>query len=699
MGFRVEPTSKRNVRASSPRVAAALLLVLALAGCGGGGDSNSEAVVPQPVPGPGSEPGPEPGPAPVGAEIVCKDYSGNETIVKPKTITIHNNSDAHPIYPVIATSKNAVNEWLQGCFRTTEPLPTDKVYKLYVNKDAGIPPGSSVTITLPLYSKLSTESYITWWNGGRVLLADRKERLRDPLDAELTKPEGVSCTGENTACELTTYSADAQFPENIYAQLTEYTFGDSILPPGETTRILKPENVGYNISYVDHVYMPVAMAPRGNPYIGYTGSAQSLTTFRNRMSAFLTTGVGQGWPVYNLRELKLPGGYNVFAQRTGTLPPGDDAPVKPQGGNTPVLTVLDCVRGGCTEVEKNSLRFGDAVQRVQNLWGSCVNWNEDTSPYVTQTFACPADLQTRLSAVKTFFEENHQQYLLMHAQGKCTGSPKPFNYQEAISHIYGWVPFNEGCGAAANPLADTQIPGWNHAQMQAMYIHDLQYNYQTGGIVPELLFNPYVQLIHDANHLAMNAYGFSVDDAVGFMTELGAGLVMTVGGTRGLENPQAYNYADGFTLGIGVPPSMVNQANVALIKKYGVCVLNQDPGDPNCDSDKQDVTMPANSQIAGFKVGTVSAYPARVRFTDLRDNQYTFVVGEKFATCAVGTDPSLCPTNRAQIFDRQNCTVTTSRGDKHPKSDDWCQNANPNQQRDGQLTKNYLSFPPPVDYM
>jgi hypothetical protein len=62
--------------------------------------------------------------------------------------------------------------WVQGCLRTTEALPTDVVYKLYVNDGQGIPPGSEVTITLPLYSELGPKQYITWWNGGRMLLAD-----------------------------------------------------------------------------------------------------------------------------------------------------------------------------------------------------------------------------------------------------------------------------------------------------------------------------------------------------------------------------------------------------------------------------------------------------------------------------------------------------------------------------------------------
>ncbi|KTD59924.1 hypothetical protein [Legionella shakespearei] len=638
-------------------------------------------------------------------DIVCKDYNGKNTTVKPKTITIYNNSE-DTIYPVLATSQNAVNEWLQGCFRSTDPYPTNFVYKLYVNEGKGIGSGESVTITLPLYSKLSDGQYITWWNGGRVVLADRNERLRDEdVDTALATPGEVLCKGEHNPCTLTTYSSKVQFPENIYAQLSEYTFGDSIIPAKQTLRLLKPENVGYNISYVDHVYLPVAIGAKNNPYIGYSGSAQPLAEFRSHLNSFLNTTIGQGWPIYNLEELKLPGGYNIFAQRSGTLPPTDNVPVKPKEGFPPVLTVLACKQGECTEEQKKSLHFGESVQRMQNLWANCVNWgSEDVSQYRTEVFECPDSMKKKLEAVHQFYKKNHEQYMAMYAAKQCTLTPNtpatPFNYWEAIKHIYGWVPFNEGCGAAANPLAETEIPGWDHAKIQSMYIHDLQYNYkEPEGDNPDYLFNPYVKLIHDNQYLDMDAYGFSVDDAVGFMSELGDGLVFTVGGTHGLENQKQFSYADGFSVAIGVPKSMENEASSPLIKKYGACLLKSVDDDTPCGQDKQDVIMPDNSQIAGFRIGTVASYPIKVSFTDLDDNIYTFVVREQFKACGDNAEPAECPANKLDIVVKGSCLVTDKNGQKHPKSDNWCANANPNQQKEKQVTKNFISFPKPVDFM
>lgn len=698
MNFSIQRVAKHPFSVSALRTSGALLLILTLAACNE--DSPTVADL-QPVP-------------PVSQTVTCKDYEQKDVMVKPKTITVYNNSVDRTIFPVLATSKNAVNEWIQGCFRTTDLYPTKLVYKLYVNEGKGIPPNSSVTMTLPLYSKLSEETYITWWNGGRVVLADKNDRLLDvpKEDTKLATPDGVTCQGQNTECALSTYSSNIQFPENIYAQLSEYTFGDSIIPAGQTLRLLKPENVGYNISYVDHVYLPVAIGPKNNPYIGYSGSVQPLVEFNNQLKSFLAApSVGEGWPVYNLFETKLPGGYNIFAQREGILHATDNVPVKPTGANPPVLTVLKCITdGGCTEAEKKDLHYGQAVQRMQNLWGTCAGgWpGEDlvALKLVTEDVStvCPQDLKDKLTAVKDFFRQNHQNYLAMYAKGQCDGTTPEvpeFKYLTAITHIYGWVPFNEGCGAAANPLKDTSIPGWDHATIQPMYIHDLQYNYQQAYAKanPKLLFNPYVQLIHE--DLKMNAYGFSVDDAVGFMTELADGLIFAVGGTHGLENPQQFSFADGFSLMVGVPPSLNGLANKPLLKKYGVCVLNQDAKDPDCLVDKQDVTMPDNSQIVGFRVGTVAGYPLKVRFTDLDGNRYTIPVNSKFDTCPSTTklpDPA-CPPNKATIVDKTSCRVTDSAGTVHAKSADWCDNVNPNQQKEAQQTRNFLSYPPPVNYM
>jgi hypothetical protein len=51
--------------------------------------------------------------------------------------------------------------------------------------------------------------------------------------------------------------------------------------------------------------------------------------------------------------------------------------------------------------------------------------------------------------------------------------------------------------------------------------------------------------------------------------------------------------------------------------------------------------------------------------------------------------------------DKAACSVITPQGAKHPQSDNWCLNANPNQARenDQAVVKNHLSYPKPVKWM
>ena len=110
--------------------------------------------------------------------------------------------------------------------------------------------------------------------------------------------------------------------------------------------------------------------------------------------------------------------------------------------------------------------------------------------------------------------------------------------------------------------------------------------------------------------------------------------------------------------------------------------------------------MPGNSLIAGFRVGTVPSYPIRVNFTDTRHRVYSILVKEQFAACPEGTSAAACPTNRAQIIDPADCVVWEHHlGKKHQNSEKWCASANPNQQKEKQLTKNYLSFAMPADLL
>ena len=58
---------------------------------------------------------------------------------------------------------------------TLYPYPTTITNRFYINGLTGIPPGGSVTITLPLYTQLvasvnpqSNNQYAEWWQGQNI---------------------------------------------------------------------------------------------------------------------------------------------------------------------------------------------------------------------------------------------------------------------------------------------------------------------------------------------------------------------------------------------------------------------------------------------------------------------------------------------------------------------------------------------------
>ena len=82
--------------------------------------------------------------------------------VPTKTITFYNNSADRTLFPVIqAPIMNGADVrdlWLQAQFQvtnvSTQIFNTTLLYKIYVNRNGGVPPKSSVTLTIPFYTQL-----------------------------------------------------------------------------------------------------------------------------------------------------------------------------------------------------------------------------------------------------------------------------------------------------------------------------------------------------------------------------------------------------------------------------------------------------------------------------------------------------------------------------------------------------------------
>lgn len=492
----------------------------------------------------------------VGDPIAITQYD-----VITKKIVIYNNSN-EAIYPIIEAPILSVSDpWLQAYFQdsniSTHKYIQTKVHRIYVNPTTGgVPAGGSVSITVPFYSQLtanpnpaSPDQYIDWWNAMRVYIYDDASILQTRYNADTSTPvtpvtPGLTCDPGSTCEPLTIYSNTVGLPLYDPSQLTEYTFANVVTSQG-TPFPIDTNYVDYDISYVDHVYLPVAMEPYGNSEVGYSGTVMDISTFRTKLASFISD---ESWPSYigtpTYTNKKIPGAYNVV-------------------------------------INNQPLTSNNILANLSSNWDTCVGSNTDCQN------------------VEDLFKKNYENY-----QAVCNvPSPNWSSLPTAtkLPYIYGWVPFQ--CDGQMNALAFT--PGANYTTAENSY-QNLQYNYESPPPSPQIIFNPYTKFVHDAQYIGMNAYAFSIDDAVGNMNELGDGIVIAVGGSTGLPNGQAFDKDKVANVNLGAPtgpdPSWTS---------YGIC--------------KSTTNKELPSGALSFQLLTVD-YPCEITLKDSNDRLYHFTL-------------------------------------------------------------------------
>ena len=463
--------------------------------------------------------------------------------VPTKTISIYNNSDSETIYPVIQAPiikglDTPVHDlWMQALLNVrnvdTQIFNTTLLYRIYVNRTAGIAPHHSVTLTIPFYTQLlpadrsdlgkRDDQFVDWWNAMRIFVFDgssaanaafnysvnRTGQVIPPIAvnpiAEATVP---SCAPDSTDCEPLVIKAYVNgFPTSVPAQLVEYTFAAAQGPPLSPTLSIDLDIVNYNISAVDQVYLPAAIGARGNSTDAnaYLGSTEKLAVFRPGLRTFAAHGAL--WPVY------VPAYYTAGDPTIplSSPPPGSEPYPLPQIPSTntvyaesfrnppPAPPVLSSdTLGGIGSL-------GTAAQGTLDLWKKCTDSTTNGS----------ATCQ-RIREVNDFFVDDYHECFPQ--------APLP-STQEFLRDVYGWVQF-PGCSTALS-----KARGYKKAIRTYC---NLQYNFFDPSVLPEYIFNPYVHLIHDT--LASNAYAFSIDDAVSFKSIAGDGIIVTIVGPNGLES-------------------------------------------------------------------------------------------------------------------------------------------------------------------
>jgi len=480
------------------------------------------------------------------------------------TIQIYNNSTTDNIYPVLfAGAASKTDTWLQACFQLTEaqlasnPFPRAMQYRMYINccgsGENGIPPGASVTITLPLYSPLVASinpkvsgQLIDWWQGGGINFyrAPMKSTtppavLKQHWDADENANAITPASNPPTCngCMLHFFKAPASIPNSDPQQLTEHTLGAEPLNPrralpGQPARLWVSNNVDYDVSYVNYVYMPAVMEPFGNHFIGYIGSPIALSDFDTASSKWYKSDLGAGWPLYN-----GPGGGTV----SGKFP-------------SALEIFLNTAAFENTNVFTPAPSKSTPIMAMTKEWNTCVHQNGTDK-------ICP--LINRVTALLNANYANYKRVgtLDRHTWTQvwgCTGDPVDKTDQLILAHLYGWTPIVVNCtNTGANQLYNT--PGYENPNRPLNYeavkadFDELQYwvNVLQGDYGQ---FDPYVALIHGPDYLnAPYTYAYSVDDAVGNMQTDGTGLIIAVGGTQNLPNQDHATPNVNFPFGLSSP--------------------------------------------------------------------------------------------------------------------------------------------------
>ena len=547
--------------------------------------------------------------------------------VPVKIVNIKNNSGV-PIYVVLETAKQDLldenerqhDRWLQAEFQPTKgTYASTYLYRAYVNPQNGIPAGASVSVTVPFYTKLESkpcpnkpDQYINWWRALRIYVYDDPGAIKHAHDMDTNPANAVPISQFAPSAAPVPTCSECFAPLVVYreqtggdehgvslphidpSQLLEFTFA-TVTPFPQPLKI-DHGFVDYDISSVDQVYLPVAMDPVNNPFIGFIGSVLGRDIFSARLTKFRNdfSWPKYKWPAYvaNQSAIRLPATFNVMNE---IAHPGAPPPFEPAGAGIKDLPV---------------------VRKMEKLWDECCG--EDWPSKPCQKPSASANTCNKMAQVAELFEKNYDRY------EKLCKTPVKLDRDRMMANVYGWVPFNS-CpgGGVINELKDTPGIGGAvgyHAISNA-YV-DLQYHSPPD---PKTFgdFNRYTELIHSAKYLHVGEYAFSIDDAAGNMLEVGDGINITVGGAEGLDNINPYDPWRFFLFNVGSA-----KETGPTWTKYRVCTAEELPG---CASLAPDRDMKESDRdkgligYAGIKIGAVLC-PCVIVLEDSNGERYKVLV-------------------------------------------------------------------------
>jgi hypothetical protein len=578
------------------------------------------------------------------------------------TIKIYNDDATKFLFPVYTTGQHRAPNadiWLQAIFKNTKKqiqtnqftYYSDESYRFYLTNanrstPLAIPPGGSVSITVPLYTQLvatprpsARNQYANWWNGATIqlfhsqtatppaaLVDDFSKRgSQKPLASGASGAVLPTCQG---CAGLRFFRDTGDLPKSDPSQLLEFTLGARVeqcpidlCKDDESPNTLDLANVDFDVSYVNVAYGPAAMGPYRNDQVGYVGSPMSPDDFSSAIGKFLNA--NRGWPQFvdvgKRKILKIASPLEIFTRLSGGAPPPDLSP----------------------------LPNPKAWPRPESLWTPIrdlyANWTTWAGP-VGQAGKCARgngkQFCDAIIGAKEILTKNYQKYVTLFGPGKPCGPGAPAKLTDAlmVAHVYGWTPFTEGgCPANANLLEDT--PGYSenfYARYAALKeLYDLL-NY--GRLpAPKYDFNPWVAFVHGARFAKIeNAYAYSVDDAVGNIQAEGGGIIIDFADVKHLENQlpakPPINISYGLTQG------------AVSFTRYATC--------------KPENWKPVRPYFLSFIINANNPQNCPVYFEDdkPRPQRYTFTVVADPETFPLRPNPA------TQIWDRDTAKPIACKG-------------------------------------
>jgi hypothetical protein len=567
--------------------------------------------------------------------------AGAQTKIPQMTVVIYNNSTDFNIYPLISfPGVGPRDSWLQGFFKVTSADIDTKKYssaltrdgnpavtRMYVNccapGEKGIPPRGSVRIKLPLYSPLVTtidpakpNQLIEWWQSGNINFYQSPKAegpppaLRD-LWRDATRQRSPIVSGhprcvDDATCSIRMFSVTTGNPLPAEPQqLVEFTLGAAPANPnrgnaGEPFYLFDPQNVDYDVSYVNTAYLPVVMEPFGNNLVGWVGTANSIDSFNKAVVDFLNSrGLGKGWPLFigkNGRVVrdKIPSALEILASSVANEPGDPD-----KDGQWVVPPKF-----------KPAPADSAPIKRLINLWQRCTN-GTNAAPICAYINEATALLRANFNNYIANYKLNPPGWNCDQTKQPHPPSAKRLTDLQLLQHLYSWIQFNEHCDPEANLLQTTPGYAQKYEEIKNGFDH-LQYwkDVLEGDYGA---FHPYVALIHGPTYLnAPYTYAYSVDDAVGNMQTYGTGLIIAVGGKQRLPNP------DHATPDVHFNYAYKSLSNGNFFTKYGRC-------EPTADTD----TNPNFSSFAVPVGVTKKVSDCLITFLDNLDRKYQFQISDE----------------------------------------------------------------------